>query len=142
VARLRIALPAGTEGPLRLYLGCRTPGAGAPVRIRAHVEGEAPPRFASIAADGPAPAACVLDVVATGADLIVEIDSGEGFFLPDVLLEMSEPADPEEPDEAPPPVPGRMVGLGVTGVMACRPEDTAARLEFLESQAFRILRPE
>lgn len=142
VARLRLSLPAGTEGPLRLYIGCLTAGAGGAARIRAHAEGEAPPRFASLSADGPAPSACVLEVVATGADLLVEIDSGEGLFLPDAPLAAPAPADPDDPDEVPLPVPGRMVGLGVTGVMVCRPEDAVARLEFLESQAFRVLRPE
>jgi hypothetical protein len=34
------------------------------------------------------------------------------------------------------------VGLGVSGVMVCRADDAVARLEFLERQAFRILRPE
>ncbi len=142
VAHLRLALPPGTKGPLRLYIGCRAASAGASVRIRAHAEGEAPPRFAALMASEETPSACVLEVVATGADLLVEIDSGEGLFLPDVPLGGPTPADPDDADEVPPPVPGRMVGLGVTGVMVCHPEDAVARLEFLERQAFRVLRPE
>ncbi|WP_198374148.1 glycosyltransferase family 4 protein [Neoroseomonas rubea] len=142
VARLRLPLPAGTEGPLRLYIGCATPAPDAIIRLRAHPEGKAPPRFAALAVTGSTPAACVLELDSTGHDILVEIDSGEGIFLPDRPIEaVGAPEGDDSAEEAPPP-PGRMVGLGVTGVMVCRADDAAARLDFLESQAFRILRPE
>lgn len=140
LARLRLALPAGTEGPLRLYIGCITAGAGATIRLRAHMEGEAPPRFAPITSGGPLPSACVLEATASGPDLLVEIDSGEGVFLPDAPIQVQ--GVPGGGDAAPPLVSGRLVGLGVSGVMVCRADDAVARLEFLERQAFRILRPE
>ena len=124
LARLR--LPIGVDGPLRLHLGCLAPNGSRGVRLRAFGAGGTPGAFLPAVTEGSGDGrfACVLDVEASGGAVIVEIDGGSGT-----------PVGVTEDH------PGRPVGLGVTAVMLCRPDDFQARLDFLERQAYRVLGP-
>ncbi len=123
VARLRLILPAGAaEGPLRLYLGCVAPGQEARIGLRAYGAGTAPPAFTRFAAEAQSRFTCLTDVASPAEDVIVEIDGGAGSGI----------GTRRRPDT-------RRVGLGVTSVMVCRPNDLVARLDFLERHAFRVL---
>jgi len=124
-ATLRIPLPAGmTGGPWRVHLGCVVPPGGAGLRMRAFGAGAAPGRFLRVEAEPQRRFACVLECEATGDGIIVEIDGGAGALIGG--------GDGHG---------GRAVGLGVTDVMVCRPDDLAARQDFLESLAFLVLGP-
>ncbi|MBR0658861.1 glycosyltransferase family 4 protein [Neoroseomonas oryzicola] len=123
VARLRLALPAGAaDGPLRLYLGCVAPGQEAKVGLRAYGAGTTPPPFRRFAVEPATRFTCLADVASPAAEVIVEIDGGVGSGI----------GTRRKPDT-------RKVGLGVTSVMVCRPNDLVARLDFLERHAFRVL---
>ncbi|MBW6397694.1 glycosyltransferase [Roseomonas sp. HJA6] len=124
LARLR--LPMAEEGPMRLHLGCVAPAGAKGLRLRAFGAASAPGAFAPIIADPGSNSrfTCVLDIEVSGGAVIVEIDSGQG-----TAVEVSEHN------------PGRRIGLGVTSVMLCRPDDLEARLDFLERQTYRVLGP-
>jgi glycosyltransferase involved in cell wall biosynthesis len=125
VSRLRLVLPDDTpEGPLRVYLGCVAPAETLSVGLRAYGVGAPPPRFASLATTPDGAFTCVLDVAAPGREVLVEVDGGKGSDLGTI----------ETPDP-------RVVGIGVASVMICAPDDMAARLDFMERHAFRVLRP-
>lgn len=124
LARLR--LPMTEEGPMRLYLGCLAPNGCQGVRLRAFGAASPPGPFMPIGMESGIEGrfACVLDIEVSGGAVIVEIDGGAGT-----------PVGVTENDS------GRPVGLGVTAVMLCRPDDLQARLDFLERQAYRVLGP-
>jgi len=123
VARLRLALPeAAGEGALRLHLGLVAPGQDVRIGLRAHGAGTAPPAFSKVEAEAGSRFTCVLDVASPGPEIIVEIDGAAGAGI----------GTRRKPDQ-------RRVGLGLTALMLCRPEDLAARLDFLERHAFRVL---
>lgn len=125
LAKLRLPLPAGmAPGPLRVHLGCVAPPGMAEVRLRAFASVAAPGAFARVDAAPGSRFACVLECEAAGDEVVVEIDGGAG-----ALVDAGE-------GQA-----GRLVGLGVTAVMLCRPDDLAARLDFLERQAYRVIGP-
>lgn len=122
LAMLHIPLPEGSAGGRwRVHLGCVVPPGGAGQRMRAFGAGAAPGRFLTVEAEAGRRFACVLECEATEGGIVVEIDSGAGARI-----------------EA---EGGRAVGLGLTDVMVCRPEDLAARQDFLERLAFLVLGP-
>jgi glycosyltransferase involved in cell wall biosynthesis len=128
LAKLRLPVdPALVSGKLRLHLGCVAPAGVDGIRLRAFGAGSAPGPFRRIAAghEQGGPFACVLDCDAEGGEVIVEIDSGAG-----LLIDVAEGHA------------GRTIGLGVTTMMLCRPDDLLARIEFLERQAYRVLGPD
>ncbi|MEO3471693.1 glycosyltransferase [Roseomonas sp. CAU 1739] len=128
MAKLRLPVePAIGTGPLRLYLGCVAPQGATGIRLRAFGSASPPGPFQRIGLDTGSEGrfACVLDCDAAGGEVIVEIDGGEGTEI-DVLEEAA----------------GRFVGLGVTAMMLCRPDDLPARIDFLERQAYRVLGPD
>lgn len=123
IARMRLSLPPGAgQGALRLYLGCLPAGKEAAVRLRAFGLGSAPPRFTAVTAQGNARFTCVIGIETPGQEIVVEIDAGAGTPL----------GTEEKPDT-------RRVGLGLTSFMVCAADDLAARLDFLERHAFRVL---
>ncbi|WP_137123788.1 glycosyltransferase family 1 protein [Roseomonas sp. HF4] len=122
LARLRLTVPdAAGQGPLRLYLGCVAPGQEVRIGLRAHGAGSTPPAFLKLEAEAGSRFTCVLDVAAPGGEVVVEIDGGAGAGI----------GTRRKPD-------ARRVGLGLTAVMLCRPDDLAARLDFLERHAYRV----
>jgi hypothetical protein len=125
LAMLKIPLPEGSAEVLwRVHLGCVAPPAAGGLRMRAFGADAAPGRFLAVEAEPQRRFACVLECEATEGGIIVEIDAGAGAQIE------------TEGGRA-----GRAVGLGVTDVMVCRPEDLAARQDFLERQAFLVLGP-
>lgn len=126
-ARLRLPVEPGRRGPVRLHLALLGPP-GAPVRVALRpVLPEAPPapyRVVGIAAGERV--ACTLDLAEAGEGRgVIEIDCAEGVLLG------GEGAARDL----------RSVGVGVTAVMACRPDDLAARLAWLEALALpRLVR--
>jgi len=123
LAKLRLPLPKGMgPGPVRVHLGCVAPPGMTEVRLRAFGSAAAPGAFMRLDAAPGSRFACVLECEAAGDEVVVEIDGGAG-----TLVDAGEGQ------------PGRLVGLGVTAVMLCRPDDLAARLDFLERQAYRVL---
>lgn len=127
LATLRLPVdPAVAGETLRLHLGCVAPKGATAIRIRAFGSVAAPGPFQHIMLEPGADSrfACVLDCDAQGGTVIVEIDGGMG-----TVIELAAGST------------GRVVGLGVTGVMLCRPDDLQARLDFLERQAYRVLAP-
>ena len=124
VAQLRLPLaPGGTEGRRRLYLGCVSPGEDGTVRLRAYAADSLPPRFASVEmSQTREPFTCVLEIAGGAAEIVVEVDGGAG-----VPLGTRKKPDP------------RRAGLGLVSFMVCAENDLAARLDFLERHAFRVL---
>ncbi|BDG72405.1 glycosyltransferase family 4 protein [Roseomonas fluvialis] len=126
VARLRLTLPEDAPiGPVRVYLGLLGPASAVTVGLRAFGVNAAPPAFVSVALTAYAPQTCVIEVAEPGREILVEIDGGKGVAL----------GTPERPDS-------RIAGAGVTCAMICAVDDIAARVDFLERHAFRVLRPE
>ena len=128
LAKLRLPVdPAVVGGKLRLYLGCVAPEGSTGIRLRAFGSEGDPGPFQRVVTEGGSSGsfACVLDCEAAGSDVIVEIDGGAG-----ILIDITEGSA------------GRQIGLGVTALMLCRPDDLQARLDFLERQAYRVLGPE
>jgi len=123
VARLRLKLAGGVPAkPMRVYLGCVAPAQEVRIGLRAYAAGSPVPRFRRLAAEPHSRFTAVLEVAGRGDEILVEIDGGEGV-----------PTGTEDP---------RRLGLGITAVMACASDDLAARLDFLERQALRVLDPE
>jgi len=112
------------EGPLRLYLGCIAPAQDRTIGLRAYGAGAAPPPFIRMALETQGPLTCLTEVSAPSREVIVEIDAGEGSAI----------GSRKKPDP-------RKVGLGLSSVMICRPNDLVARLDFLERHAFRLIEP-
>jgi glycosyltransferase involved in cell wall biosynthesis len=110
-AALRLPLPQGATGPLRLHLALR----GAPVARSVTLRAGRGPRLVLEVAPEARPVA-VLDLPAPGA-------------LAEITIEATG-APEEEGAEAP------RLGIGVVALMACAPEDVTARLEFLERLSF------
>lgn len=97
------------DAPLRLHLDCVAPPRALRVRLRLLPDG---PACDFLAGDGTR-FTQVLDLPPGAASIELEIDSGaEGVPL-------------DEPG-------GRRVGLGLAGLLVCRPDDILARLAFLE----------
>ena len=112
-----LRLPQGPEaeaGRLRLYLEMVAPPAPVAFRIRAGMQGNAPGSFREVTAAAGEVLFCMLDVEAAAeGEIEVEIEAGQGVALPD----------------------GRQVGIGIRSLMACRRDDLAARLDYLERAA-------
>lgn len=97
------------DAPLRLHLDCVAPPRALRVRLRLLPDG---PACDFLAGDGTR-FTQVLDLPPGAASIELEIDSGaEGVPL-------------DEPG-------GRRVGLGLAGLLVCRPDDILVRLAFLE----------
>jgi glycosyltransferase involved in cell wall biosynthesis len=112
-ALLRLPLPEGTTGPLRVSLALR--GAATPQRVSLRAgRGE---RVALEVAAEARPVA-VLDLPMAG-------DAVE------ITIEAAAARDAE----------GREVGIGIVALMACAPAEVTARLEFLERLAFVFPEP-
>ena len=123
-ARLRLMLPPGSAGSMRVHLGLRGPVGGTTIGIRAlPPEGPAGP-FTRLHAAPRATLTAVLDAEVADGALVVEIE-----------------APPRTQVMAGKKVMLRRVGVCVTHVMVCRPEDLAARTAFLERQHFRMVEP-
>ncbi|WP_372622341.1 glycosyltransferase [Falsiroseomonas sp.] len=107
-ALLRLPVPETRSGPLRLHIALRGAAAARRVTLRA---GRGPRRLLELAAESRPVVVLDLPAPAAVAELAIE-------------------ADPPSDD----PVPG--IGVGVVALMACAPEDVAARLGFLERLTF------
>lgn len=107
-ALLRLPLPAGLAGPLRLHLALR----GAPADRVVTLRLGRGPRLAVAVAAGARPVAA-LEIAAPG-------DAAQ------LAIEVATTGDD--------PAPG--IGIGVVAVMACAPADVSARLGFLEALHF------
>ena len=107
-ALLRLPLPEGTAGPLRLHLALRGAPAARSVALRigrgARVHVEVPAEARPVA---------VMEMPTPGTVAEIAIETAVG---------------PEDT------APG--TGIGVIAVMACAPDDVAARLAFLERLSF------
>ncbi len=126
IARLRLTLPADMPpGPMRVYLGLMGPAAPVSIGVRAYGAEASPSAFLPVPLTPYAPKTCVLDIAEAGQEVLIEIDGGKGVTL----------GTRKQPD-------ARVVGAGVTCAMICRADDLAARVEFLERHAFRVLRPD
>ncbi|WP_137181701.1 glycosyltransferase [Roseomonas sp. AR75] len=106
-ALLRLPLPAAS-GPLRLHLALRGPDAPREVALRV---GRGARQVVQVAPD---------------ARPVVVLDLPEPGSVAEIVIE----AQPAEEDAAPD------IGIGAVAVMACAPEDLAARLGFLERLRF------
>lgn len=123
-ARLRLPLPAGTSGAFRVHVGLRAPAGGSTIGLRVLPDEGMPGAFTRVVAAPRATLTVVLEAEARADEIRIEI-------------------------EAPPRVQRiggrgsatRRVGICVTQVMACRPDDLAARADFLERQHFVIVEP-
>ncbi|WP_146217007.1 glycosyltransferase [Falsiroseomonas bella] len=107
---LRLPLPP-CAGPLRLHLALR--GAAAPRDVVLRL-GRGARREVQVAA---------------GARPVIVLELAEPGPVAELAIEAA-PADAEEQEE------GAPVGIGVVAVMACAPDDLAARLSFLERLRF------
>ncbi|HEV7264500.1 MAG TPA: glycosyltransferase [Falsiroseomonas sp.] len=113
-ALLRLPVPEGIAGPLRLHAALRGAAAARRVTLRA---GRGPRQVLEVAPET-RPVA-VLDLPSPGALAELAIDT-----------------------ESPPDDPAPGTGIGVVALMACAPEDVAARLGFLERLAFTWPEPD
>jgi glycosyltransferase involved in cell wall biosynthesis len=112
---LRLPLePEAEAGRLRVYLELLAPPQALAFRIRAGMRGTAPGASREVAAAAGEALFCMLEVeAAAGGEIEVEIEVDRGVTLPD----------------------GRQAGIGVRSLMACRRDDLAARLDYLERAA-------
>ncbi len=112
---LRLPLePEAEAGRLRVYLELVAPPEAVAFRIRAAMRGGAAGAFREVAAAAGEALFCMLDLEAVaGGEIEVEIEADRGVTLPD----------------------GRQVGIGLRSLMACRRDDLAARLDYLERAA-------
>lgn len=106
-ALLRLPLPEGLAGPLRLHLALRGAGAARRVTLRA---GRGPRRVVEVAAEARPVVVLDLDMPAAVAEIAITATDGD--------------------EEAP------AQGIGVVAMMACASEDVEARLNFLERLGF------
>ncbi len=123
-ARLRIPLAPGTQGAMRVHLGIRAPVGGSHFGVRALPAFGAAGPFLRVAAAPRRAMTVVLDAECTDGVLMVEIE-----------------APPRTQRLSGPKRMLRRVGVQVTHVMACRPDDVAARTAFLERQHFVVIGP-
>jgi glycosyltransferase involved in cell wall biosynthesis len=107
---LPVDVPEGTR--VRAVLELRAPPGGLRLRLRAR--GGTPERWSTLDLEDGQRLACLLQGIAGRHGLAVDLDSGDGVFLPG--------------DEA-----ERVVGAGVVSVAACREDDLPARLAVLEA---------
>lgn len=120
-ARLRMPVEPGARGPVRVHLALLGPPAS-PVRVALRaVLPEAPPApYRMVVLGAGERVACSLDLPEAGEGRgMLELDCAEGVLLG------GEGAARDL----------RSVGVGVTAVMACRPDDLAARIAWLEALA-------
>jgi glycosyltransferase involved in cell wall biosynthesis len=112
---LRLPLEAGAEaGRLRVYLKLSAPPEAIAFRIRAGMRGASPGPFREVTAAAGEALFCTLELeAAPGGEIEVEIEADCGAALPD----------------------SRQVAIGVRSLMACRRDDLAARLDYLERAA-------
>jgi len=124
-ARLRLPVPPGTEGPLKVHLDLVGPPQPVRFGLRASLPGGPVTPFRLIEVGAGERLVCVLDLPeAGGGEGAIEFDCAAGVRLG------GEPT----PDL-------RVVGVGVRSVMACRPDDILARLDWLERAALpRLVR--
>lgn len=106
--RLGVAQPEGT--PLRVLLHLRAPPGGATLRLR--LRGAEPGPWRALRLEPEQRLACVLQGVAGPGGTAVDLDAGDGTPLGDRAR--------------------RVVGVAITGLMACREDDLPARLAALE----------
>ncbi len=120
-ARLRLPVPIGTAGPVRAHLLLRgAPAAPLRIGLRISQAGGASVPFRGLEIAAGETLACALDAVLDPAlPAMIELDCPEGVLLG------GEGAARDI----------RRVAAGVVAVMACRPDDLAARLDWLESLA-------
>ena len=123
-ARLRLVMPPGTTGRFRVHLGLRAPAGGSHFGVRVLPGDGSAGAFTRVKAAPRAAVTVVLDAEATGAAIVVEIE-----------------APPHTQRLAGRVATIRRVGVCVTHVMACRPDDLAARTAFLERQHFLLVEP-
>lgn len=123
-ARLRLPVPPGTAGPVRVHLDLLGPPKPLRFGLRAVLPGRLPAPYRSVEIGAGETLACVLDLPEAGEGAVIEFDCAEGVPL----------GGEKGPDL-------RVVGVGVRAVMACRPDDAVARLDWLERMALpRLLR--
>ena len=108
-ALLRLPLPAGGDGAVRLHLALRGAEADRQVTLRA---GRSP----RIAIEVPA-----------GSHPVAVLDLPPGMKLAEIAIEAAPGADAD---------PAPDIGIGVAAAMACAPDDVLARLGFLERLSF------
>jgi glycosyltransferase involved in cell wall biosynthesis len=127
-ARLRVPVPPGTAGPLRLHLDLVGPSQPQRIGLRAAATpGRAPAPYKPVEIGPGERVVCVVEALEVSADgsVAVEIDCSEGVQVG---------GDGPTPDV-------RLVGVGVRSVMVCRTDDVAARLDWLERMALpRLVR--
>ncbi|HYF09685.1 MAG TPA: glycosyltransferase, partial [Acetobacteraceae bacterium] len=121
-SRLRIPLGPVASGRYRVHLGLRGPVAGTAIGVRAIPRAGAPGPFLRTAVAPRARVTVVVDAEAADGALQIEIEAP-------ARRQMLRGRR----------VASRQVGVCVTHVMACRPEDQAARMAFLERQHFVLL---
>jgi glycosyltransferase involved in cell wall biosynthesis len=108
-AILRLPLPPGSAGPLRLHLALRGADAARDVSLRV---GRGARRTVTVPAE---------------ARPVVVLDLPEGVEAAEIAIDVA--AEPEGEAAA-------ATGIGVIAAMACRPDDLVARLGFLERLRF------
>ena len=126
-ARLRLPVEPGARGPLRAHLLLLGPPSGAVrIGVRASLPGTPPAPFRTVEIGAGERVACTLDLNPGDAGAAaIEIDCAEGVLLG------GEGAARDL----------RTVGAGVLAVMACRQDDLAARVAWLEAMALpRLVR--
>ncbi len=114
-AALRLALPPGTTGRIRLHLLLRAPATPQSIRL---VPRGAEPLAMTLAPGEEAIAALEVAGIEGVIDLGIEAPSAPESLAPDGSAA------------------GREVGVGLISVMACRADDLLARLDYLEHQRF------
>jgi glycosyltransferase involved in cell wall biosynthesis len=116
-ARLHLPLDVPTSEPLRLQLDCVAPPQDLSVRLRLGPEG---PEHRLLAE--------------AGTRFTVALAAPPGLAAIDLDIDSEEPGVALSSG-------GRRVGLGLAGVLLCRPDDLAARLEFLEQRRLAFQPP-
>lgn len=111
--RAVLRLPVPIHGPARITLEMQGPPGGGRFGLRAGRAGAVEGPFRWIEAGDHERLFCVLQVPDAEGDLAVEIETPVGSRLED----------------------GRLVGPNLLGFMACRADDLAARLDYLERRA-------
>ncbi|MBX6743764.1 MAG: glycosyltransferase [Acetobacteraceae bacterium] len=111
--RAVLRLPIPIHGPARITLEMQGPPGGGRFGLRAGRAGAVDGPFRWVEAGDHERLFCVLQVPDAAGDLVVEIETPMGSRLED----------------------GRLVGPNLLGFMACRADDLAARLDYLERRA-------
>ena len=124
-ARLRIPLAPGAEGRFRVHLGLLGPPSGTAIGLRPLAGLEARGAFQRVTVPPRQRVTVVIEAEARDGAIVIEIEAPARTRL--VKRKKVE---------------ARQVGVCVTHVMACRPDDMAARTAFLEHQHFLIVEPD